>query len=136
MVNKVWVELVIDGKNVGQAFQVELTSEMRIHDLKDAVAMKYQFALTLHSIDAASLLVYPPGTTKLSVEDVKPLRPGLPLADLDFRERTDEAPLIVTAVSFLVHTERWQNTQATATNNAFNCFVTQYILLLIYGIRL
>jgi hypothetical protein len=101
MAKQVWVELVIDGKNVGQAFPCSITFEMKIHDLKDAVAMKYQFALTSHSIDAASLLVYPP-RTDLSVEGVEaePLPPYLRLSDPDFPKGiAGPTPLIVTAKS-------------------------------------
>jgi Crinkler effector protein N-terminal domain len=95
----VWVKLVIDGKNVGQAFQVEIASKTNnVDHLKRAVAKEYQHKLTELSIDAPSLDVYLPGTTNVSaLEGAEPLRPGLRLADLDFREITDETPLIVTA---------------------------------------
>jgi hypothetical protein len=37
----VWVKLVIDGVNVGQAFQVKITSETKIvDDLKDTIIEK------------------------------------------------------------------------------------------------
>jgi hypothetical protein len=106
MANEVWVELVIDGKNVGQAFRIKIPSETYIiDDLKRAIVNQTPELSSL-SIGPASLLVHPAGTNILVPEDVKPLRPGLPLADLDFREITDETPLIVTAVSFLVRTHR------------------------------
>jgi hypothetical protein len=119
MANEVWVKLFIDGKNVGQAFPCSITFEMRIHDLKDAVAMKYQFALTSHSIDAASLLVYPPGTN-LPVEGVEPFPSDLLLPVLlshpGFQKGiAGPIHLIVTAVSFLIHTE-CLHIQATASN--------------------
>jgi hypothetical protein len=99
----VWVKLVIDGDDSYDAFPCISTSGMSIvHDLKDAVAVKYQFALTSLSIDAASLKVYPPGT-KVPVdpeEDAGSLPPYLLLSDPGFPSGiAGPTPLIVTAKS-------------------------------------
>jgi hypothetical protein len=99
MANEVWVELVIDGKNVGQAFRIKIASETYIiDDLKRAIVNQTPELSSL-SIGPASLLVYPPETNVLGPENVQPLRPGLPLADLNFHEISDLTPLIVTAKS-------------------------------------
>jgi hypothetical protein len=95
----VWVKLAIDGKNVGQAFKVEITSETNnVDQLKRAIVNQTPELSSL-AIGPASLLVYPPGTNVSALEGAEPLRPGLPLSDLDFREITGEKPLIVTAKS-------------------------------------
>jgi hypothetical protein len=98
MGNKVWVKLVIGGDDDRyDAFGIKITSETDVDDLVNAIVEKAQ---RLFDKDIHSLNVYPPGTNGvLGPEDVKPLRPGLPLSDLDFRETTDETPLIVTAKS-------------------------------------
>jgi hypothetical protein len=100
MANEVWVELVIDGKNVGQAFQVELTlsDKNNIDDLKRAIVNQTPELSSL-SIGPASLLVYPP-ETNLSVEGVVPLPPTLPLLDPGFQNGiAGHRSLIVTAKS-------------------------------------
>jgi hypothetical protein len=97
----VWVKLVIDGDDSYDASRIKITSETNIvDDLKDAVAMRYQLALTALSIDAASLKVYPPGTNPVPAEGAVSLRPGLLLSSSDFPSNTtDQTPLIVTAKS-------------------------------------
>jgi hypothetical protein len=95
---------VIDGNsNRYEASRIKITSETNfVDDLKDAVAMKYQFALTSLSIDAASLKVYPPGTTVPvdPEEDAESLPPYLLLSDPGFPSGiSGPTPLIVTAQS-------------------------------------
>jgi hypothetical protein len=97
MGNKVWVKLVIGGDDDrSDAFGIKITSETDVDDLKNAIVEKAQ---RLFDKDIHSLNVYLPGTNVLGPDYVNPLRPGLPLSDLDFREITDETPLIVTAKS-------------------------------------
>jgi hypothetical protein len=103
MTSAVWVKLVIDGDDSYryEASRIKITSETNfVDDLKDAVAIKYQFAMTALSIDAASLKVYPPGTNPVPAEGAESLRPGLLLSSSDFpSDTTDQTPLIVTAES-------------------------------------
>jgi hypothetical protein len=97
----VWIKLIIDGENVGQAFQVEIKSETNnVDHLKKAIKVEAK-RLNIRSFDGGSLLVYPP-RTDLSVEGVEaePLPPYLRLSDPDFPKGiAGPTPLIVTAKS-------------------------------------
>jgi hypothetical protein len=94
----VWVKLVIDGDDSYDAFEIYEQIPENVGRLKEAIVNQTP-ELSSRSIGPAWLLVYLAGTNVLVPKDVKPLRPGLPLADLDFSEITDETPLIVTAKS-------------------------------------
>jgi hypothetical protein len=87
----IWVKIVIDGDDSYDAFPCTFTSGMNIvHDLKDAVAMKYQFALTSLSIDV-------PDDPD---EDAESLPPYLLLSDPGFPSGiSGPTPFIVTAQS-------------------------------------
>jgi hypothetical protein len=95
----VWVKLVIDGKNVGQAFRIKIASETYIIDDLKRDIVNQTPELSSLSIGPASLLVYLPDTD-FSVEGVEPLPPYLVLPDSGFQKGTAvPTPFVVTAKS-------------------------------------
>jgi hypothetical protein len=92
-----WIKLVIDGENVGQAVGIEIKSEMDVDDLKQVIMekAKRRFDKDIHSLN-----VYLPGTNALDPADGAYLCPGLELLSPEFpKDTTDQKPLIVTAKS-------------------------------------
>jgi hypothetical protein len=125
----VWVKLVIDGHDQYAAFQVEIASKAsktnNVDHLKDAIMEKAK-SRNIPSFDGGSLDVYRPGTTVFDPDGPDYLSPGLRLADLDFREITDETPLIVTAKS------RQQQQPTTAVSTVYTKQAMEYSVLRLF----
>jgi uncharacterized protein YlxW (UPF0749 family) len=82
----VWVKLVIDFDHSYEAFEIKVTSEtekvddLKVQDLKEAIINQTP-ELRVRSIDAASVKVYPPGTTvPIPDKRAESLPPGLLLS--------------------------------------------------------
>jgi hypothetical protein len=125
----VWVKLVIDGHDQSLAvFEIYKPFPENVGRLTNVIMVeaKRLFEKDIHSLD-----VYRPGTTNALDHpgNENLLRPGLRLADLDFREITDETPLIVTAKS------RQQQQPTTAVRTVYTKQAMEYSVLRLFAFR-